>query len=108
MLLPNSMEQLKQKELVSAIKYLIIDILLEFEKLAESTPKEEIFPEIDLTSSGEIEKMEKELQALKDRKNDITFKYKPLIQIITDWIEEENLDHRLVLQMVQKHFESKK
>jgi hypothetical protein len=58
-----------------------------------------------LTSSGEIEELEELLKQKREEKEHMDRKYKPIVQFVTHAIKEDNLDYKLVLQLIADQFE---
>jgi hypothetical protein len=60
---------------------------------------------IDLTSSGEIEKKEAELEALKRQKEIIDLQVKPIALVVACTVVESSLDPKLVISMIAKELD---
>jgi hypothetical protein len=58
-------------------------------------------------SSGEIKKIEKELEEKKAHCDEISLKYKPLVEMVMKCIEDDHLNFVLVMTLLQGAYEKK-
>ncbi len=61
-------------------------------------------PRTILISSGELKEKKSELSQLPQRKKEMDTKYKLLVQKIIEDIENDDLEHKIVIQLICAHF----
>jgi hypothetical protein len=58
----------------------------------------------NLTSSGEIQQLEELLKKKKEEKQLMDHKYRPIVEIATEAIKKDNLNYKLVIELIAAQF----